>query len=146
MSAAVSSRARREAIREALARRSGGVDEASAVAKAARATWAEVVTQLSPVIGNRGVDVLFQRALHLTTSTFAWLASGSGEARGASQMAGLGARLESRDAAAAMAATLALFCTFTDLLASLIGEPLTERLLGPVWRAGTTAVEAETRS
>jgi hypothetical protein len=45
-----------------------------------------------------------------------------------------------------MAANIALFRTFSDLLTSLIGAALAERLLGPVWEKTSRGEAAQDRS
>jgi hypothetical protein len=92
-----------------------------------------MAAQLAPVIGARGVDALFIRSLHLTSATFPWLASAQSDRPGVAPLAGLKALLETRDSTAATEASHTLLVTFTELLASLIGAPLTERLLDPIW-------------
>jgi len=122
-----------EAIRNALARRAGDTPDANAIAKAALDTWRCVADRLEPVIGRRGVDALFNRALHVTCRTYPWLSIAGLEENGAAQLAGLRLRLADREPAAAEETSYVLLMTFTVLLANLIGESLTRRLLAPVW-------------
>jgi hypothetical protein len=124
---------RREAIRRILAQRAGGAADASAIAEATLSTWRQMTAQLEPLIGVRGADALFSRSLHLTSKAFPSLAIGGNREGGAALLASLKARLEACEAAVATEASLTLLVTFSDLLATLIGEPLTERLLGTVW-------------
>ena len=132
----------REAIRRTMARHVGGTPDASAVAEATLRTWHQMVAQLAPVLGARGVDALFNRSLQLTSATFPWLASAQSDRPGVAPLAGLKALLETRDSTAATEACHALLVTFTELLASLIGEPLTERLLSPIWVFSPAASES----
>ena len=122
----------RESIRTALAQRAGSPDS-DATAKATAATWRLVAAQLAPVIGARGLEVLFERALRLTSTTFPWLAVGSGSGSGAGLLPGVAECLACRRPAEAAEASYTLFLTFTELLMNLIGESLTARLLTPVW-------------
>jgi hypothetical protein len=46
----------------------------------------------------------------------------------------------------AQEAAFTLLLTFTELLATLIGESLTERLLAPVWARPSLPLEQETAS
>src|SRR5450755_2960801 len=64
----------RDAIRTALAPRVG-LPNADATVEASAATWRLVAAQLAPVIGARGLEVLFRRALHKTTAAFPWIAA-----------------------------------------------------------------------
>jgi hypothetical protein len=121
----------REAIRTALAPRVG-LPNADATVAATAATWRLVAAQLAPVIGARGLEVLFGRALHLTSATFPWLTVG-GERGSASPLPSLAECLARQDPASAAEASYALLLTFTELLTTLIGESLTTRLLAPVW-------------
>lgn len=133
-----------EAIRKTLARRAGDAPDSSVIAEAALATWNRVSDRLEPVIGMRGVDALFDRALHVTCKTYPWLAAVSldedgaapGVVTGATQLVrltNLKSRLADREPELAEEAGYVLLVTFTVLLASLIGESLTKRLLAPVW-------------
>ena len=125
----------REAFRSTLAHQVGQPPEARAVAEASLAIWRRIAAQLTPVIGARGVDALFGRALHLASREFPWLAQPLADEPSADPMASGCGRLQVRDGTAALEAAVALLGTFTDLLATLIGTTLCERLLGPVAEA-----------
>jgi hypothetical protein len=122
-----------ETIRNRLTYLAGNAPDSNAIAEATLSTWGHVADRLAPVIGRRGIDALFNRSLHVTCKTFPWLAIGGEEVNGAAQLAGLRMRLAGRDPEAAAEASYVLLVTFTVLLATLIGESLTERLLEPVW-------------
>jgi len=124
---------RRAAIRRTLKQRSGGAPGAAAVAEATIGTWLQVAERLAPVIGLQGVNVLFNRALHLTSTAFPWLTTAGERGDSAVQLAGIKARLADHEPEAAAEASYTLLVTFTELLGTLIGEPLTGRLLDPVW-------------
>lgn len=136
----------RDVIRETLARHAGDSPDTKAIAAATLDTWHQVSARLAPVIGARGVDALFSRALYLTSVNFPWLAISAEQGDSASQLASFGARLEVQETAAAMGAGQALMTTFVELLASLIGESLTARLLNPVWERPPPALSQETAS
>ncbi|MDO9286713.1 MAG: hypothetical protein Q7U26_17620 [Aquabacterium sp.] len=85
----------------------------------------EIDAALTPIIGPRGVMALWQRSLHLTAAAHPWLA--------ALDLLLLAKAVGQRDAGDAAAAVNALLRAFHELLASLIGESLTERLLRTVW-------------
>lgn len=135
-----------ETIRRTLAFHAGSAPDTRAVAEATLSIWRQVAAQLSPVIGARGVDVLFSRSLHLTSNTFPWLASVGDKADNTSPLASFMARLEAREAAEAAEASYALLVTFTKLLATLIGDSLTKRLLRPVWAPQPSTSKQETAS
>jgi hypothetical protein len=122
-----------EAIRRTLAQGAGEAPDASAIAEATLSTWQQVAARLAPVIGARGVDALFSRSLHVTSKTCPGLATAGNDGNSAALLAGLKARLAGQETAAAAEASQALLVNFTELLATLIGASLTERLLAPVW-------------
>jgi hypothetical protein len=132
--AAAESNLFRELIRTVLAQRVG-VPNSKATANATAATWRLLGAQLAPVIGARGLEVLFDRALRMTSATFPWLAvdGGSGAGSGAGLLPGVVELLACQRPAEAAEASYTLFLTFTELLMTLIGESLTTRLLAPVW-------------
>ena len=138
----------REAIRRTLADHVGGTpDAASAVATATLSIWQQVTTLLVPVIGEKGVYVLFRRSLHLTLSAFPWLAIAGGDYKeSAALLASLKARLADHTPEVAAEASYNLLVTFTELLTTLIGESLTARLLDPVWVSTPAAAAKESES
>ena len=139
------SEARREVIRKRLAQCAGGDSDANALAAATVATWSQISARLAPLIGARGVDTLLGRTIYLTSVYFPWLAmamAGDSE-RGAAPLDGLRERLARQDVPVAAAASCEFLLTFTVLLASLIGDSLTDRLLGPVWAPSLPASERE---
>jgi hypothetical protein len=120
-----------ESIRTALAQRAG-VLGADATVEATAATWRLMAAQLAPVIGARGLEALFGRALHMTSTTYPWLAVGD-DRSGAGRLPGIAECFARQDPASAAEASYTLLLTFSELLTTLIGESLTTRLLAPVW-------------
>ena len=137
---------RREMIRKKVAQCAGSVLDATAIAAATVAIWQQIAARLTPVIGARGVDVLFNRTLHLTSMSIPCLAIVGDRGRGTVPIDGIGARLGRQDAPVAAAASREFLFTFTVLLATLIGDSLTDRLLGPVWALPVPASERESGS
>jgi hypothetical protein len=131
------------AIRGTLARSAGDSPDASAIAEATLNTWRRMADRLAPVIGVRGVDALFGRSLHVTSKTFPWLAMAENDGSNAALLTGLKARLAGQEPAAAAEASDALLGNFTELLTTLIGASLTERLLAPVWLPSPPESEQE---
>lgn len=123
----------RAAIRGTLALRAGSAPNANTTAEAAASTWRLVTEQLVPVIGARGLDVLFGRALHQTRAAFPWLEAAEDRGGSASPLPSLMECLAGQQTSVAAEASYTLFLTFTELLATLIGVSLTTRLLYPVW-------------
>lgn len=121
------------AIASTLARHAGKEADSSAVAAATLLTWKQMAGRLSPVIGVRGVDALFRRALHLTAAAFPWLEIDRSFPNSSIFLDSLQARLADQETAVAMEAGQALLTAFAELLISLIGDSLTRSMLDPVW-------------
>lgn len=91
--------------------------------------WRRLSHRLAPLIGDSGFCALHGRAIRLIRSDHDWLRS-AGSARTIAQLiALLGERYAAVEASAAGAANEALLNTFNQLLATLVGEALTARLL-----------------
>lgn len=119
--------------------------DAREIAEKAVATWRAVEAALSPIIGQRAVAALFKRSLALIRGDYPWLSPREGDPQ-ADGFTSLGTILSRQSDATAMAAHRMLLQTFLDLLASLLGESLTERLLKPVWDASSRAGAAQDTS
>lgn len=126
-----------------LADRLGADAGVEKVADAVMAIWHEIDEALIPIVGQRGVAALFNRSLKLVAAAHPWLAAGRGGALDAVDPAALKATLLQQPAAAAAAGGAALFQSFHDLLTSLVGAPLTNRLLHSVWAPSTGAKPAQ---
>ena len=137
---------RRETIRSTLEQRAGGATDAAAVAEATIGIWHQVADRLATVIGVQGVNILLSRSLHLTSASFPWLVNPGDRGSNAAQLATLEARLAGCQPEVSAEASCALLVTFTELLITLIGEPLTGRLLSPVWEPRSSAPEREAQS
>ena len=92
---------------------------------------------LAPIIGKRGMTALFNRSLHVTGQTYPWLADVIVRNQTAMDVESLRTALACRTSAEASAYGLLLLKTVTDLLASLVGPSLTERLLRSVTTSAT---------
>jgi hypothetical protein len=135
---------RRKMIRHKLAQYAGSTPDANAIAAATVAIWPQISARLAPVIGARGVDVLLDRSLHLTSVSFPWLTSDADGRTPA--LEGIKTCLGRQEAAAAAAASCKLLAVFCELLATLIGDSLTDRLLGPVLALPLPTPEQESGS
>lgn len=127
-----SDRSKRSRLTVCLASRVEDDSSADQIAAACGALWMELEAALSPIIGPRGVTALGQRSLHLASAVHPWLAArqpGGPETLNSALLVSLLAPRNSDDAAAAAETFLQ---TFLDLLTSLIGGSLTERLLRTV--------------
>ena len=109
------------------------------LADAAVSQWQAVDAALVPIIGNLGVAALYHRSLFLSAKVHPWLDhERSADAR-AMDLPALRAVLAGRDPADAATGSSALLRTFMELLASLVGASLAERLLGPIWAHSQSA-------
>jgi len=124
---------RHAAIRRTLAERHAHNAGTGAIAEAALGLASEVTDRLTPMIGSRGVDALVSRSLQLIAPAFPWLGLAGEHVDGSGSLASFKALLEVRDPVEATNAGVALLVAFTDLLATMIGAPLTDRLLDSIW-------------
>ena len=88
--------------------------------------------QLEPMIGVQGVEVLFNRALYLSSKELTWIET-SVDLDKVNLIASIAQQLESVEMHEASKAGYTILMIFTKLLITLIGESLTIRLLEPVW-------------
>ena len=116
--------------------------DAARIAEAVVSTWQDIDAALGPVIGKGGVAALYGRSLHLSASSHPWLA-GLHDGDGSSMdLAVLQSALAQQDGAVAVAGGLAILQTFNELLASLVGASLSDRLLRSVWTRFSIAPNA----
>ena len=109
------------------ARKTEGAD-AEQIVDTVTAAMGAIETSLRPIIGKGGVVAMYRRSLLLIATSYPWLTS-SDSARTEIDLAALRSLLAERGAADAAQAGAALLQTFFDLLASLVGKSLSERLL-----------------
>lgn len=102
--------------------------------------WNDIQAALLPIVGERGVEALCRRSLHLARTAHPWLvrAEALGAADGVAPAPSANGLVRDlvigrTDVDAALAASIFLN-TFRAVLADLLGAPLTERLLTPVAR------------
>jgi hypothetical protein len=106
--------------------------DAQRIAEHAVATWRDLDAALSPIIGRGGVAALFKRSLLLAVPAHPSLVAASQDVNAPGDFVNLRDALAGQTVADAIAANGAVLQTFVDLLATLIGESLTERLLQSV--------------
>jgi hypothetical protein len=121
-------------IAAALAGRVAGGSDATQIAGAIVSTWQEIDAALTPVLGHQGVAALYKRSLYLTAAACPWLAGTFQGAHAPMDLAELKSAFELQSAGDAAAGGGELLQTFHELLASLVGPALTERLLRSVWQ------------
>ena len=134
-----------EAIQRTLAHHAGDAPDASAFAESTICTWKKAAAQLIPVIGRGGVDVLFNRSLHLTCTAFPWLTILGDKRDNSALLASIKERLAAREMDDAVKASCTLLITFIELLKTLIGESLAERLLSSIWVPPSTVAKQENK-
>ncbi len=102
-------------------------------ADAAIHVWEQMATQIITIVGEDGFNSLYARSIFLTQSTFPWLAAGPLAPQSDHRFTGLKTSLEGQASAQASEASTRLLITFTDILATLIGEQLTNHILQLAW-------------
>jgi len=107
--------------------------DAGQIADALCATWQAIDVALAPIVGSRGVAALYTRSLYLTGASHPWLAGLQEGAQGSMDLAALKPVFARQSRADALAGGDALLQNLHQLLASLIGASLAERLLQRVW-------------
>lgn len=111
---------------------------------------AEVVNDidraLTPIVGINGLAALYKRTLHVAGQAHACLLAPAFSGSPTDHAAALTTALQGESASAAAVAGSAFLKTFHELLATLVGLSLAERLLRPVWTnflSGPSAKDAE---
>jgi hypothetical protein len=95
--------------------------------------WEQLATQIIIIVGEDGFNSLYTRSLFLSQSKFPCLVPSPQAPQADHRFAGLRTSLEGQTPAQASEANSLLLITFTDILASLIGEQLTTFILGLAW-------------
>ena len=126
----------RQVVQKALACEAGADADAKVVAAAALRLYSTLAQHFAPLIGDGGVTALMHRSVHLTQRDFPWLADTGNPDQPVSPLSEVSLCLGRQEPVAAGQAVVALFETFGNLLAKMIGEPLTTRLLRQAWPTG----------
>lgn len=138
---------RQELIQSALRVTTDSTGSAATVAEAVVRALGHLLDQLEPLVGLHGASALYGRSVHLVRRDRSAALSAAQGSRDA-QLACLRDDLARLDLAGARAISTALLTTFADLLTSLIGEPLTNRLLRSAWNlppAGAVPIEEKAK-
>ena len=124
-----------EAVRKLLAGPPGEDSSPKQVASRAIQACEQLSQHLAKLLGEKGVQALFDRSVVLASKQFAWLVTAKANPDGSmgSTFALLGTLLEQQDLETATEAFVAILSTFLDLLGRFIGERLVDRLLDEVW-------------
>jgi hypothetical protein len=102
-------------------------------AKLAFHLWTGLAAELAPIVGETGFTTLYARSLHITQRTFTWLAPISGPQQAEPPFTFLQTKLAEQASPEAAKACEAMLHTFIDILAVLIGEPLTNGIFLAAW-------------
>lgn len=96
--------------------------------------WEQMASKIISIVGEDGFNALLARTIFLGKASFPWLPDSSMEPLEADhRLAELKMSFEGQAPAQASEASILLLITFTDILASLIGEELTTRILRLAW-------------
>jgi hypothetical protein len=113
--------------------RSSTAQEAEKVVDSAIDLWERLAIQVTAIIGQKGFTSLYERSVFLVQPTFRWLVPCPTLSKSDHQFEKLKLSFEGQNPAQAREANNRLMVTFTDILASLIGEQLTVRILRAAW-------------
>jgi len=92
-----------------------------------------MATHIISIVGERGFNSLYARSLFLNQSIFPWLAFTPMPAKSDERFSDLILSFQGQTPDQIFEAQNQLLITLTDILASLIGEPLTTRILQLAW-------------
>lgn len=106
------------------------------VAVVALDLWQLMATKIISIIGEGGFNALYARSLFLSQASFPWLDTASCSSQTDTHFVALKQCFEAQSSAQVCAANSLLLITFTDILESLIGEPLTTSILRSAWGSG----------
>ena len=113
---------------------------AAQIATAVNLTWRAVELALWPILGKGGVAALFQRSVLLAAKLHPWLPSDAAAPTEIEQLFDVLSR-QPADVAADVGGSI--LQAFNDLLTVLVGNSLTERLLGSVWDTLSSGMTAQ---
>ncbi len=130
-------------IKAALASRVADGADAAQIADIIISTWQRIDVALAPIIGQQGVAALYKRSLYLSVPSHSWLAGTYEGIQPTMDLALLKSVLVQQSSADAAACGGILLQTFHELLTSLIGLSLAERLLRSVWANSLSGTPAQ---
>jgi len=126
-----------------LAQRIAEGADACQIADALCATWRAIDVSLAPILGARGVAALYIRSLYLTATSHPWLGGLHEGPQASMDLAALKPLFARQSPAGAAEGADALLQNLQQLLASLIGVSLAERLLQSVWAGSDSASSSQ---
>ena len=130
-----------------LAHRVSAYADAGRLADAVVVAWQEIDAALTPIVGPRGFAALYKRSVYVAAQGHPWLMEVHDHALASVNLSDLNSVFKQQSHLEATAGAALLFETFHDLLVSMVGPSLTERLLRSVWvdaSSGPTAKDLTT--
>ena len=106
-----------------------------AVAEVSIDLWQRLAAELVSIIGEGGFQSLFSRSAQLTGASFPWIGPVDAGQKIDATFPDLKTRLAAHDYPEAGEASVGLLVTFSDILAVLIGDILTNNILTAAWGA-----------
>lgn len=106
---------------------------AEGVARCVVSLCMDISAALTPIVGPRGVAVLYKRSLFLTSRAHPALSGMHEDVQSTMNLSPLAAALACLSEAEANAVGAALLESFYELLGTLVGISLTERLFSALW-------------
>ncbi|WP_237150687.1 MULTISPECIES: hypothetical protein [unclassified Pseudomonas] len=129
-----------------LAHRVGPNADIARIAQAIISTLRDMDVALTPIIGKQGVVALFRRSLHLCASTHPLLARTYDKVQSGMDLTALKSIIVEQSNADALFFGEVLLTTFYELLTTLIGPSLTERLLRGMWEPSLSDTPSQENS
>lgn len=110
------------------------------------AIWEPLGTQVISIVGETGFDSLYARSLFLTHKYCPWYILASETLPATERFMEIKMNLESMTPAQFKEGSSLQLITFTDILASLIGEQLTLRILYSAWSTNILDIVGKERA
>lgn len=107
--------------------------------------WVQIEERLAPILGRRGLAVLFRRTLQIAGAQVSWIASAEQVSTGELNIAALAAACAGQPPSSIAQGGAIFLQSFYDLLSSLIGVTLTAQLLFPVGDTLTTPANQDSK-
>jgi hypothetical protein len=121
-----------EAIQYSLAQHIDKTSDIYAVTETIVNLYHRMAQRLDPIIGMHGTEVILNRSLQITNKEYPWVVMPRNQSKSSDQINYFLKAFETENSNMAAKASYKLLLTFSQLLAGLIGESLTNRLLNPV--------------
>jgi hypothetical protein len=103
------------------------------IADTAIILWDQMASKIISIIGENGFKSLYVRSVQINISKFSWLSSYNPKSESNNQFNGLRLCFKRQSSNQILAVNYELLITLTDILASLIGEQITTKILSMAW-------------